>query len=218
VSKAADKDGAAGADQKKQGKPDDGGDASGDGQEAEAEVQELGTGILEAVGKLKKGSELDIKDFSIKLGETAPPKRYSSGSMILAMENAGQLIEDEELRAQIKGSGIGTSATRAEILKKLERISYLAINKKTQIITPTLKGEVIYEVVNATIRSLLNPDLTASWEKGLTGVADGSIKENEYMVKLSSYITKMTEGVKNLSNNNALENNFRYAKKFYGKP
>ena len=185
--------------------------------EGDSEVEEMGTDILEIIGKLRKGSELDIKDFLIRFGETAPPKRYSSGSMILAMENAGQLIEDEELRAQIKGSGIGTSATRAEILNKLVRISYLSINKKTQIITPTLKGEVIFEVVNATIRSLLNPELTASWEKGLTGVAEGNIKESEYMAKLSAYITKMTNGVKTLSNDAALEKNFRYAKSFYGK-
>ena len=188
-----------------------------DEKDGEAEEEVLGKDLLEVVGKLKKGSEIDIKAFNIKLGETAPPKRYSSGSMILAMENAGQLIEDEELRAQIKGSGIGTSATRAEILNKLVRISYLSINKKTQIITPTLKGEVVYEVVNATIRSLLNPELTASWEKGLTQVADGTIKEEEYMNKLSSYIIKMTDGVKKLENAPALEQNFRYAAKFYGK-
>jgi len=172
---------------------------------------------LEIVGKLRKGSELKISDFAIKLGETAPPKRYSSGSMILAMENAGQLIEDEELRAQIKGSGIGTSATRAEILNKLIRIEYIAINKKTQILTPTLKGEVIYEVVNASIRGLLNPELTASWEKGLTGVAEGTISEKDYIVKLEQYIRNMTNGVKNLNNSALLENNFRYAKTFYGK-
>ena len=185
--------------------------------DSEAESEEYGTDILEAVGKLKKGTMLDIKTFSIKMGETAPPKRYNSGSIILAMENAGQLIEDEDLRAQIKGSGIGTSATRAEILNKLVRISYLSLNKKTQIITPNLKGEVVYEVVNATIKSLLNPELTASWEKGLTGVAEGEIKEEEYMHKLSSYITRMTDGVKKSAHGRALENNFRYAASFYGK-
>jgi DNA topoisomerase-3 len=185
--------------------------------EGEVEEEELGKDLLEIVGKLKKGSELKVSDFAIKLGETAPPKRYSSGSMILAMENAGQLIEDEELRAQIKGSGIGTSATRAEILNKLIRIEYIAINKKTQILTPTLRGEVIYEVVNASIRGLLNPELTASWEKGLTGVADGRITENEYLVKLEQYIRKMTDGVKGLNNSSALEHNFRYAQTFYGK-
>ena len=193
---------------------DPSGEKTGDG---EAEAEEMGTDILEVIGKLKKGSELDINDFLIRFGETAAPKRYSSGSMILAMENAGQFIEDEDLRAQIKGSGIGTSATRAEILNKLVRIAYLSINKKTQIITPTLKGEIVYEVVNATIRSLLNPELTASWEKGLTGVAEGSIKEEEYMQKLSAYITKMTNGVKLLSNDAALEKNFQYANNFYSK-
>ncbi len=116
----------------------------------------------------------------IKEGETSPPKRYNSGSMILAMENAGQLIEDEELRAQIKGSGIGTSATRAEILKKLFSIKYLSLNKKTQVITPTLLGEMIFDVVNCSIRQLLNPELTASWEKGLTYVAEGSITAGIY--------------------------------------
>ena len=203
-------------DAKKEDRDEDNPDGTGDKGSGE-EAEEMGTDILEIIGKLRKGSELSIKDFLIRLGETAPPKRYTSGSMILAMENAGQLIEDEELRAQIKGSGIGTSATRAEILNKLVRISYLSINKKTQVITPTLKGEIIFEVVNATIRSLLNPDLTASWEKGLTGVADGNIKESEYMGKLSAYITKMTNGVKSLSNNNALEKNFSYAKQFYTK-
>ena len=193
----------------------EGDDSSGDKNEGEADTEEFGTDILEAVGKLKKGTQLNIGSFSIKTGETAPPKRYNSGSMILAMENAGQLIEDEDLRAQIKGSGIGTSATRAEILNKLVRISYLSLNKKTQIITPNLKGEVVYEVVNATIKSLLNPELTASWEKGLTGVAEGEIKEEEYMTKLSSYITRMTDGVKRSSIGRALENNFRYAAKFY---
>ena len=193
------------------------GDGQGDTKEGEAEEEELGKDLLEIVGKLRKGSELKVSDFAIKLGETAPPKRYSSGSMILAMENAGQLIEDEELRAQIKGSGIGTSATRAEILNKLIRIEYIAINKKTQILTPTLKGEVVYEVVNASIRGLLNPELTASWEKGLTGVADGTIAEKDYIVKLEQYIRKMTDGVKGLNNSAPLINNFNYAKTFYGK-
>lgn len=123
----------------------------------------------------------------IKEGETSPPKRYNSGTMILAMENAGQLIEDEELRAQIKGSGIGTSATRAEILKKLVANKYIALNKKTQVLTPTLLGEMIFEVVGASIRSLLNPELTASWEKGLTYVAEGSISSEEYMEKLKHF-------------------------------
>ena len=135
------------------------------------------------------------EDFEIREGETSPPKRYNSGSMILAMENAGQLIEDEELRAQIKGSGIGTSATRAEILKKLIHIKYLTLNKKTQVITPTLMGELIYDAVNHSIRSLLNPELTASWEKGLTLVANGEITSEEYMQKLEQFIAGRTNGV-----------------------
>ena len=137
--------------------------------------QSLDTGLFEVIKSLKKGAVLPVRALDIKEGETSPPKRYNSGSMILAMENAGQLIEDEELRAQIKGSGIGTSATRAEILKKLVNIKYLALNKKTQVITPTLQGEMIYDVVDHSIRSLLNPELTASWEKGLNYVAEGSI-------------------------------------------
>ena len=137
------------------------------------EEQTADTSLLEVLQSLKKGSTIPLEKLTIKEGETSPPKRYTSGSMILAMENAGQLIEDEELRAQIKGSGIGTSATRAEILKKLVSIQYLALNKKTQVITPTLLGEMIFDVVNASIRSLLNPELTASWEKGLTYVAEG---------------------------------------------
>ena len=133
--------------------------------------QDLDTGFFQVIQGLKKGMTLPVKTLEIKEGETSPPKRYNSGSMILAMENAGQLIEDEELRAQIKGSGIGTSATRAEILKKLIHIKYLALNKKTQIITPTLQGEMVFDVVENSIKSLLNPELTASWEKGLTYVA-----------------------------------------------
>jgi DNA topoisomerase-3 len=160
--------------------------------------------LLEVLSNMKKGSELDINDFNIKEGETSPPKRYSSGTMILAMENAGQLIEDEDLRAQIKGSGIGTSATRAEILNKLIKIKYLALNKKTQIITPTHLGEVVFDVVNSSIKSLLNPELTASWEKGLTYVADGSITKEEYMQKLDSFVSRMTNGVKALSNQRSL--------------
>ncbi len=160
--------------------------------------------FLEILQKLKKGARLPVEEFFIKEGETSPPKRYNSGTMILAMENAGQLIEDEELRAQIKGSGIGTSATRAEILKKLVNIKYIALNKKTQIITPTQLGEMIYEVVNASIRSLLNPELTASWEKGLTYVAEGSITSREYMDKLEHFIRVRTSGVMKLNNQYAL--------------
>lgn len=158
---------------------------------------EVGVGSIEAVSALKKGLMLDVNDIKIKPGETSPPKRYNSGSMILAMENAGQLIEDEELRAQIKSSGIGTSATRAEILGKLFKIEYMSLNKKTQIITPTLLGELIYEVVNASVRALLNPELTASWEKGLQKVAEGEISQEEYMVKLKDFVQKRTDAVKN---------------------
>ena len=162
--------------------------------------QSLDTGLFEVIKSLKKGAVLQVRALDIKEGETSPPKRYNSGSMILAMENAGQLIEDEELRAQIKGSGIGTSATRAEILKKLVNIKYLALNKKTQVITPTLQGEMIYDVVDHSIRSLLNPELTASWEKGLNYVAEGSITSDEYMRKLDHFITSRTVGVKGLNN------------------
>ena len=151
--------------------------------------------LLAALQNLKKGDILSVDGLSIKEGETSPPKRYNSGSMILAMENAGQLIEDEELRAQIKSCGIGTSATRAEILKKLCNIKYLALNKKTQVITPTLLGEMIFDVVNCSIRQLLNPELTASWEKGLNYVAEGSITEQEYMDKLEHFVRLRTRQV-----------------------
>ena len=168
--------------------------------------------------QLKKGMDLPVSALNIKEGETSPPKRYNSGSMILAMENAGQLIEDEELRAQIKGSGIGTSATRAEILKKLVNNKYLALNKKTQVITPTLLGEMIYDVVNASIRSLLNPELTASWEKGLTYVAEGSITSQEYMMKLEHFIKSRTSGVLGLNNQSMLRGFFQQAEAFYKAP
>lgn len=160
--------------------------------------------FLEYLQKLKKGAVIPVEAFEIKEGETSPPKRYNSGTMILAMENAGQLIEDEELRAQIKGSGIGTSATRAEILKKLVNIKYIALNKKTQIITPTQLGEMIYEVVNGSIRSLLNPELTASWEKGLNYVAEGSITSKEYMDKLEHFIRVRVSGVLQMNNQYAM--------------
>ena len=160
-----------------------------------AEDMACDTRLLAALQNLKKGDILSVDSLSIKEGETSPPKRYNSGSMILAMENAGQLIEDEELRAQIKSSGIGTSATRAEILKKLCNIKYLALNKKTQVITPTLLGEMIFDVVNCSIRQLLNPELTASWEKGLNYVAEGSITEQEYMDKLEHFVRLRTRQV-----------------------
>ncbi len=171
--------------------------------------------LLAHISSLKKKDLLDMEGYEIKEGETSPPKRYNSGSMILAMENAGQLIEDEELRAQIKGSGIGTSATRAEILKKLVANKYLALNKKTQIIAPTLMGEMIYDVVNASIRSLLNPELTASWEKGLTYVAEGSITSDEYMEKLTNFIKSRTNGVLGLNNQYLLRGQFDKAAQFY---
>lgn len=165
--------------------------------------------------ELKKGAQASVDSYEIKEGETSPPKRYNSGSMILAMENAGQLIEDEELRAQIKGSGIGTSATRAEILKKLVNIEYLSLNKKTQILTPTLMGEMIYDVVESSIKPLLEPRLTASWEKGLTQVADGSITADEYMTKLTDFVSRRTNNVKMLSNQRNLYQKFQTVQQFY---
>lgn len=173
--------------------------------------------FFEAIKQIKKGSVLPVEKLTVKEGETSPPKRYNSGSIILAMENAGQLIEDEELRAQIKGSGIGTSATRAEILKKLIHIKYLALNKKTQIITPTLLGEMIFDVVEHSIRSLLNPELTASWEKGLNYVADGEITSEEYMMKLEHFIATRTSGVLGLNNQYQLKSCYDKAAVFYKK-
>ena len=173
--------------------------------------------MFERVNALKKGMVYPVSAFEIKEGKTSPPKRYNSGSLILAMENAGQLIEDEDLRAQIKGSGIGTSATRGEILKKLFHIKYLSLNKKTQIVTPTLLGEMIYDVVEHSIRSLLNPELTASWEKGLTYVADGDITPEEYMQKLDHFIVSRTMGVKGLNNQGQLRECYDRSAKFYKK-
>ena len=143
---------------------------------------------LEVLKNLKKGQEVQVQNFEIKDAETSPPTRYNSGSIILAMENAGKLIEDEELREQIKGAGIGTSATRGEIIKKLEKIKYIDINSKTQIVTPTQKGEAIYDVVNYSMPDMLNPKLTASWEKGLDMVAKKEIESNVFMTKLENYI------------------------------
>ena len=174
--------------------------SSADQEKEETENENQDKALFERVQCVKKGDILAVKKLEIKEGETTPPKRYNSGSIILAMENAGQLIEDEELRAQIKGSGIGTSATRAEILKKLIHIKYLALSKKTQIITPTLQGEMVYDVVDHSIKSLLNPELTASWEKGLTYVAEGSISPDEYMEKLDRFVAGHTAGVKRLNN------------------
>jgi len=176
--------------------------------EKEENGQKLDPEFIAAINRLKKGVQLPVNNLYIKEGETSPPKRYSSGSMILAMENAGQLIEDEALREQIKGCGIGTSATRAEILKKLVHIKYLSLNKKTQVITPTMLGELIYEVVNGSIHQLLNPDLTASWEKGLAFVADGSITSEEYMEKLETFIINRTNQVLRKNNHDALRREF----------
>jgi DNA topoisomerase-3 len=186
-------------------------------EEEAAEEENSDQAFLQILMKLRKGMLLPVSYLTIKEGETTPPKRYSSGSLILAMENAGQLIEDEELRAQIKGSGIGTSATRAEILNKLVNITYLNLNKKTQIITPTLFGELIYEVVNTSIKSLLNAELTASWEKGLTYVSEGQITKEEYLVKLEGFVMKMVNGVKTLNNQAVLSKNFQAAAAFYKK-
>ena len=184
----------------------------GDGENLDADPA-----LLNALSTLKKGSVLPVKSLTIKEGETSPPKRYNSGSMILAMENAGSLIEDEELRSQIKGSGIGTSATRAEILKKLVANKYLALNKKTQVLTPTQLGEMIFCVVNVSIRSLLNPELTASWEKGLTYVAEGTISQEEYMVKLTSFIRRHTDQVMAGSYQTALKGMFDRLSPYYQK-
>ena len=151
---------------------------------------------VEALSKIKKGQELTLTDLYTKEGETSPPTRYTSGSIILAMENAGRLIEDERLREQIKGSGIGTSATRAEIIKKLNRIGYININAKTQVLTPSEKGELVYKAVGWSMPDMLNPDLTASWEKGLDMVAKKEIKPDEFMEKLELYIRSKTAKIK----------------------
>lgn len=171
--------------------------------------------FMEVLKSLRKGSKLSMENTEIKEGETTPPKRYTSGSMILAMENAGQLIEDEELRAQIKGSGIGTSATRAEILKKLVNNKYIALNKKNQMLSPTLLGEMIFDVVNASISPLLRADLTASWEKGLTGVAEGTITNEEYMEKLEGFINRCTARVLQANNQYSLKPHFDIAAQYY---
>lgn len=186
-----------------------------DGEEAEEEKYD--EAFLEKLKALKKGSILDVSEFNVKEGETSPPKRYNSGSMILAMENAGQLIEDEELRAQIKGSGIGTSATRAEILKKLVDKKYINLNNKTQIITPSQLGEIVYDVVDNSIKRLLDPRLTASWEKGLTGVAEGNISTEEYLLKLEAFISKNTMMVKSLNNEYSLRQYFNLTTEYYKK-
>lgn len=200
-------------------------DAAKGGAGAKENLEENGTEeetgcdeeLVRLLMNLKKGAALTVDSYEIKEGETSPPKRYTSGSIILTMENAGQFIEDEELRAQIKGSGIGTSATRAEILKKLVNIEYLALNKKTQTLTPTLMGEMIFDVVGSSIKALLDPSLTASWEKGLTLVADGSISAGEYMDKLNGFVGRRTEYVKQLNNQRNLYAQFDAAAANYKK-
>ena len=154
--------------------------------------EEESAGLLKLAGQLKTGDPLKVDGYEIKEGKTAPPKRYTSGSMVLAMENAGQLIEEEELREQIKGSGIGTSATRAEIIRKLVRIGYLNLNKKTQVLSPEAIGEMVFEVVSMTVPALLNPKMTASWEKGLDGITRGTVIMEDYRSKLEDFIRKET--------------------------
>ena len=189
-----------------------------DGNSENDSAEEKDADFFAKIQSLKKGMTLPVQSLDIKEGKTSPPKRYNSGSLILAMENAGQLIEDEELRAQIKGSGIGTSATRGEILKKLFNNKYLALNKKTQIVTPTMLGEMIYDVVDHSIRPLLNPELTASWEKGLTYVAEGDITSDEYMKKLDDFVSRRTQAVKGLNNQYQLRACYDKTAQFYKKP
>ena len=189
---------------------------SSDGGQNDGQM-ETDVNFFEKIKTLKKGMSLPVQTLDIKEGKTSPPKRYNSGSLILAMENAGQLIEDEELRAQMKGSGIGTSATRGEILKKLFNIKYLSLNKKTQIVTPSMLGEMVYDVVQNSIRSLLNPELTASWEKGLNYVAEGDITSEEYMQKLDHFIISRTEGVRGLRNQSQLRNCYDKIAQYYKK-
>lgn len=194
----------------------DSGTDSGRDENSEEETQ-VDADFMSFLGTLKKGHRFDSSAYEIKEGETSPPKRYNSGSIILTMENAGQFIEDEELRAQIKGSGIGTSATRAEILKKLVTIEYLSLNKKTQVLTPTLMGEMVYDVVDHSIKSLLDPALTASWEKGLTMVANGEISSEEYMQKLTGFVTRRTDFVKKTNNQSQMTVLYDEAAGYYKK-
>lgn len=181
------------------------------------EEQKLTDEELARFASLKKGDAIPVQAFNIKEGETSPPKRYSSGTLILAMENAGQLIEDEELRSQIKGSGIGTSATRDSIITKLVTNKYIALNKKTQIVTPTFLGEIIYDVCLNSIQSLLWAEMTASWEKGLSGVAEGTISKDEYTAKMNKFVCDNTNAVKQIRNQNQLTRLFDRTKPFYEK-
>ena len=206
-------------DREEDGAPDEDANAKDAGSDGMTDLNdpETAAAMLEAVKGLRKGSTLTNRYLRIREGETSPPKRYNSGTIILAMENAGQLIEDEELRSHIKGSGIGTSATRAEILKKLVANRYIALNKKTQILTPTLLGELIYDVVYSSIRSLLNPELTASWEKGLTYVAEGTISPDEYMEKLRSFVQRRTDAVMGLRNQGDIRSRYALLSPLYAK-
>ena len=192
---------------------------SGSADEKDSQENESGSSplLLAQLEKLRKGDVIPLTGFEIREGKTSPPKRYNSGSMILAMENAGQLIEDEELREQIRSSGIGTSATRAEILKKLEKNKYISLNKKTQILTPTLRGEMIVDVVRCSIKPLLSPAFTASWEKGLNYVVEGSVTSSEYMSKLEDYVARFTNQVKMTDNQDQMISMYRYASQFYKK-
>ncbi len=212
--KASDSGAGKGADQKAEKDPE---------KETEKDAEKE-DGVIETdrvpsfLPSLKKGAPMSCTDLEIKEGETKPPKRYNSGSMILAMENAGQLIEEEELREQIRGSGIGTSATRAEILKKLFNNKYLSLNRKTQVITPTLMGEMIYDTVYCSIRSLLDPKLTASWELGLTRVSEGTVTEEEYLEKLNGFVARNTNNVKNSNFGPALQAMYRKDSQYYRTP
>lgn len=183
----------------------------------EEEEERFSPELIRYIASLKKGSEVEAKEFGIKEGETKPPSRYTSGTLVIAMEKAGSDIEDEELRDYMKGSGIGTSATRAEIIKKLMNIQYMALNKKTQVVTPTLKGEMIYDIVYYSINALLQPKLTASWEKGLGQVERGEITEEHYMKILEDFVVKKTELVKGLNNQNAFTPLFDKAAGYYKK-
>ena len=185
--------------------------------EKKQEEQKLTDEELARFASLKKGDAIPVQAFNIKEGETSPPKRYSSGTLILAMENAGQLIEDEELRSQIKGSGIGTSATRDSIITKLVTNKYIALNKKTQIVTPTFLGEIIYDVCLNSIQSLLWAEMTASWEKGLSGVAEGTISKDEYTAKMNKFVCDNTNAVKQIRNQNQITRLFDRTKPFYEK-
>lgn len=173
--------------------------------------------FIERLAKVKKGDKLSVQNIEIKEGETSPPKRYNSGSLILTMENAGQFIEDEDLREQIKGAGIGTSATRDGIITKLEINKYISLNKKTQIVTPTFLGEIIYDIVYYSINGLLRADLTASWEKGLEGVAEGQISKEEYTQKMTTYVTQYTNRVKQIQNQGGITGVFNKTKAYYAK-